>query len=92
MCSSGGITLPKPVIFAMETGDTVTHKTLASVNASDEEISELVQWTDVIVFDYIACQVDRYVLTIQYNNSTDAMQCHVFVLFIHYISDVYICI
>ena len=56
------VKLPHLFLEALKHGHIVTQQTLAALNLSDEEISDLVQWTDLMVFDYISSQKDRFVV------------------------------
>ena len=40
------------------------HAMLEDWNASSDEVSHFVQWSDMLIFDYIICQNDRYEYTL----------------------------
>ena len=53
------IYLPRVFTDAIESGLTVTYDTIETLNATHEDIMEMVKWTDLMVFDYIIGQKDR---------------------------------
>ncbi|XP_022255224.1 extracellular serine/threonine protein kinase four-jointed-like isoform X2 [Limulus polyphemus] len=51
--------MPKILLHALEKQQTISRKTLELRNLSTEQIVELAQWSDLIIFDYVTGNYDR---------------------------------
>ena len=58
---SSAVIIPDIYIDAFKTGHPVTHSSANWTDASSEEISHFIQWTDMLIFDYIIFNIDRFV-------------------------------
>lgn len=56
--------MPSVILNALENNSSLTWRDIDVASLSANEMSDLVQWSDLIVFDYITGNYDRFVYLI----------------------------
>ena len=61
--------MPAVILTAYETGRTLDSNNPVLTSMTSGELAELLQWSDMVLFDYIIGHYDRYVATNVSHNS-----------------------